>query len=777
MNTGPTDVPATDDTSDGRALDSAPPPSRRARALVLLAVFLLSLFGYGACRLYISDEMYGGDVVSFTHARPTSYRLGPAEVTNLRGFYATLHKGKSSSAATDPISFAYSQLSPEGKDALEKLLSNSEDPRLREVFFLEMNRSLLDREVDWPSGLADRVGDCAGQSPVNRIQERNYRVLHRILPELIKPAAGGAPTGFWADLTRRVKGAFTITRPDRYTPVTNLYSRAVLDFLRSNPGGVLVGIGLAALVYATTVTVVFCLCCKLIGSLPWAVMAALLFLAASSTLMSVQMLYSLPYLFVTLAMSAAFVAYLQYRDTGRLQWLGVFVVFAVLAPWCREYAAATAFIVTGCEILRFRRHRRRSLVIILVCLPLMAHAVYPSFLPWLVGWNDGHVYGMFDMQQFKHQHSSDFIFWHLFGFVFVQLPPVLWLVVGVAIVCWLLGKHREPVDRNARSAAMVLLKRFGAVVVVFVLGAFVYSFYVANAAMEHFMYLKYGLALAGPACLLALVSLRFNAIGPLYLAALLVPLLRVQVAEIHQAFLAVPLAIIVTLWIRDLANRLRAGRRTERKRNWALIGFWVLVGIGVFDQFLNIPAACHVQRQLVRTNLKMARWMKDNIPRHSIVVANFYNIADVYFYTDYHFAPYETVENCPLGPRRVVHKEEVFRKLCAANFGVRRIYLIEAEHKYFSWQEKYHSHKYVRNPPGRLEKRLAWPGRETFVYADPLKRLTPRFWVSFPGYMDWGTDFWYDHHKGMFRRTVHSDYSLYELSSLRPTTAASRPEQ
>ncbi|MCE5327943.1 MAG: hypothetical protein LLG01_16165 [Planctomycetaceae bacterium] len=736
-------------TPGAKVMDAATRRPRRATFLLALSgVFLLSFGLYAAARLFIGDDLYGGDVIALTNRRPSSYRLGPAELPDIAALAAAIRQGKTSpgTAAAE----VYAALSPQAKTALDAYADSPQDPRRRETFLLEINRSLLDQPIEWPPALVGADEPQPARSDVEQTQQRNFRVLRRLWPSLIA-SPGDALGGPGGEFRR----AFTMTEPLRYTPLTNLYRRAVLGFLVGHPSAVTAAVAMMAAMFAAMVAVVFILCRMLTDSTRWGLLATLFFAAASSTVISVQMLFSLPYLLVTLTMSTAFVAYLRYRTGGHWLWLAVFAFFAVLAPWCREFAAATAFVAAVSEIIRFRG--RRSIAVILVCLPLMVHAAYPSLLPWLLGWNGGHVYGMFDMEKLKQQQSAAFTFWHLFGFVFVQMPPLLWLLAGAAMVWWLL-ESRGAASSWRRRAAYA-----GAASVAGAYAAFAYSFYVANAGLEHFAYLKWGPALAGPMIVLGLLSLRFNALAPVCLAALLAPLLRVQVAEIHLTFLTAPLAILITLWLRDLI----AGIRTAtpgRGRTLALAAVVILAGIGTLDQVLNIPATCRVQRELVRGNVQMGRWIRETLPRHSIVVANFFNVADVYRCSDYHVDPYETVENCPMGAARVVYKDEDFLALCRANAGIRKIYLLEAEHPFFSWQQAYHSHKYVRKPPGPLVRRQHWPGRHTFFYADPLKRLTPRFWVSFPGYMDWGTDFWYDQGEGMFRRIVRADYSLYEMT-------------
>jgi hypothetical protein len=394
-----------------------------------------------------------------------------------------------------------------------------------------------------------------------------------------------------------------------------------------------------------------------------------------------------------------------------------------------------------------------------------------------VGLNQGKVFGLFDMAKTQF-HTTATPNWDLNGFVYVQFPPALWLLTIISILLsiwrgpgirggsqssslsWPAGllSRMAPASETARQE----LKILATLLVVTITLAFIYTFYVSNAGLQHFMYTRRGAALLIFPVMVAAASLAFQVLPPVYFLVMLLGVMRVRVAEIHLTFLLPPLAIMLTAGIRELFRMARENRDIWWRR-LMLAATAILFGVGMADQLLNLPACSLIQGELVKKNQEMGIWLKNHLPKHSILIANFYYHADLYYYSARHFDPYESVENNPFGPAKVIFTENQMENLLKRNQGLRSIYLIEAEHPYFFGQQNYHSHKWVRNPPGELEKVASFSLRKSYYYADPAKYFTPRYWVSFPGYMDWFIDYWWDNSKSLFRREIYCDYQIYRL--------------
>ncbi|MEW6386040.1 MAG: hypothetical protein AB1491_00770 [Thermodesulfobacteriota bacterium] len=737
---------------------------------------MINLVGYNLFWYSLGGDLFGGDVQVSYWGEPSSFLLNESLIKNPGAFYREILAGEKSDPKTSAAAFVYARLTPAGRRALKALAADPALKREQNIFFLEANRALIDPPLDWPAALLKQGGLPPPVQGKMATPKRNLLVLAKLFPRHFgnyKPVWEFYQ--LWQTLPETVISSFTLRTPLRYTPITNIYTTFMGAYLFDSPRRIPVAVLLMGFLYACLGTGVFLLAARLIGPWPWALVAAVLYQSAMATIVSVYTLFSLPYLLVTIFMVTALYAYLQYKDSGKWVWLAAYLLLGVLGSWTREFPAAVPFIVGAAEILTYQG--RRSLITLAASALLSAHCLYPAFLPWLVGLNQGRVFGLLAMGKTQF-HTVAIPNWDLSGFVYVQFPPVLWLLTVMAILLsiwrwqgtaegtrnaslsWWAGLllRMVPASEKARQVLKILaIWLTGAVTL-----AFIYVFYVGNAGLQHFMYLRWGPAFLLFPVMVALASLRFQVLAPVYFLALLLGVMRVRVAEIHLTFLLPPLAIMLTQWVRELFLMLKENRDIWPRR-LALTAVALLFGIGLADQLLNLPATSLIQKELVKKNQEMGLWLKNHLPKHSILIANFFYYTDLYYYSDRHFDPYESVENNPFGPAKVIFTDNQMENLLKRNEGIRPVFLMEAEHPYLSGYQNYHSHKWVRNPPGKLEKVAGFSLRQSYYYADPLKFFTPRYWISFPGYMDWFIDYWWDNSSSFFRREIYCDYQLYRL--------------
>ncbi|MEW6386039.1 MAG: hypothetical protein AB1491_00765 [Thermodesulfobacteriota bacterium] len=761
--------------------------------MIALLVFLLNLAGYTLFWYSLSGDVFGGDIVNLACGKPYSYFLGEDMIQNRPAFFREILAERELDPNLSPGAFVYSRLSEPGRAALQRLAAGSGRERDWEFFLLEFNRSLVDPEVHWPPAFLNRLDPKTQAQAKMAPPQGNLLLLSQLFPRYIRhDDFTYAVPGLLKTLPAMARMYFTLQTPLRYTPLTSIYATYMGCFLANNPRRIPAAVIQMAFLYACLATSVFLLAGKIIGSTAWALVATFLFQAAGATIVSVYTLFSLPYLLVTIVMAAALYAYLQYQDSGALPWLAAYILLVILGSWVREFPAATPFIVAVSEALTYKG--KRSLMILAASVALMGLCLYPTFLPWLLGWNQGQVFSLLSMSK-TQSHATLRPNWDLDGFVYVQFPPVLWLLAVISILL-ALRRWREGGDWGPGSylhSGTGLLARIASAsardrrrlgiwaegLVVALAALFVLTFYVFNANLQWHPSIRLGWVLFLFLAMVAAASLRFHVLPPIYFLAMLVGMMIVRVAEVHLTFLLPPLAIMLTLEIRELFSILRKSA-AGRGRRTLMAGVVLLCGLGMLDQALNLPASILVQRELVKKNQELGVWIKDNVPRHSIVIANFYYYADLFYYSGRHFDPYESVENNPF-PKKVIHTETQMQNLLKRNQGLRNIYLLEAEHPYMSPQKNYHTHKWVKNPPGELEKLATFSLKQSYYYADPAKYFTPRYWLSFPGYMDWFIDYWWENSRSPFRRVVYSDYVIYRLKEVNqevipkpPSAATSR---
>lgn len=747
----------------------------RTISLVAVVFFVVeaTLFSWG--RSETSTVLFGADAISMTQAQDDTFGLVATNIPDLKTFTSRLINADVARDA--PAAFVFGRMSGDGQEAARRLASGINDIRSETAFLLSLNRDFVDVPVPWPEALTASLSPPTVPYP-DTVRAANLQLLARHfglvgtsvaerIPRTLAPSLfSGSISNTKAEFCRVTKAVFdSAQQVNRYTPLSDLYGILGQSIMLGQSGGEKIVLGMAAILYGATWAIVFLLAQRLIGSVPWAVFAVALAQLAPASLAASYMLFSLPYLLVVLTTAAALVGYLRFRGDGSWFGLALFVVMGIMGPWVREFGSAIPFIVAACEALRFDRHR--SPTILAICLPLIGHAVFPSFLPWLVGASTGPVVAVFSQGKVLEQVNPLQLHFGFTAIQFVQFPPVLWTILVAAIGAALWSIERRGLRHRLLKVSW--LWRSMAIIYIALTGVFLFAFINPGIGHEfdhpHWAYHDrpvIALLMLAFVVVTALSGFRFGVVAPVYLLAMFLPFLRLNLAEVHMVFMAPPAAIILVQWARDLVTR--SEQLTGQWRKPARACLVTALVVTAIDQTLNAVAAIRGQRALVDTHLRIADDIRRLTPRYSIVVTNFLAHADIFYYSGLHFAPYQTTHNNPMGANRVVFEKADLNRLLSANAGLRDIYFLEATPAYAPWRAAYHSHKWVHEPPGTLHQMAEYPVKVSYVYLDPLKWLTPTNFVSLPAYMDWETDLGVANTGWPFVRQLKTRYVLYRLT-------------
>jgi hypothetical protein len=761
-------------------------PSFKA-AVFLLFWFFAAATAYHSIRTAAWPGIFGGDTANISQYYPGSFGIRRSNVSDFDAMTRSILNAPVESALENPHAFVHSQLSDEAKLALSRFVEKPMEPRRELDWTQELNRSLIDKPIHWPD-LFKGPPLISGRTVTGgTVRDDNLRSLAAVYP-ITLPATHMSKAfrerGFLGGLSEiNWKGFFNLSQPTRYTPLTNLYTTAVQNYLMSGPDKFSNALIPAAVLFGSYALIVLLFSHAILRSWRWSVLAAFFILSASSTIAASYMLFSLPYLLVPLAMAGAFVAYQSYKRTGSLWRLGWFVVICIIAPWLREFGAAIPFIVIAAELLRPRKDR--SWVLLGICVVLAVHGMFPSLLPKLLGLNDGLVIAIVGQENTQRQ-LRPFMNLRLFGLIFIQFPPILWILATAGLALWLkrawacapgpelyfplldihFGMDRWYGSHSNFGKTREMAIRYAPLLLIFITaGAFVYCLMVwahaapnwsANRLLTPIPLAAGTLGFLG---IILLATLRFSTLLPVIIGALTLPYLFMELAEVHVSFITLPLGVILIAWIREL---ICLGTTSWPKTKNIVTGILLFVAL---DQSLNIWAAYAVQRELSETNREMADWFTTNAPKHSVVIANFFNYTDIHNETKFGIDPYESVANNPLGIARSIDTVAKLNAFIEVNKGLRDIFILAGNHDFYSWQAGYHRHKWVKTPPGDLKLLTRFEATKTYPYLDPFKALLPRQFVNFPGYMDWGTDFYFNNKPIPFLRTSNARYDLYRLEN------------
>lgn len=744
-----------------------------------IAVFLCSVAIYLALWNYIADgRLHGADAINVVVSRASqSYSLKQQDIGNQAKFFARL------ADAHDPAGrFVSGLLSEQGRNALLRLAQGGDADADRQLVLFELNSRIIDAQIAWPVNLLPAEWPTAGNDLSGR-QQYNRQVMSSLFNNNI---IYNKRMSFRELIAGKInfKSFFVLNSPTRYAPLTAIYTTMMTLFILDDPGNLPWAALLVACLYGLQMLFFYLLAFEALKSIRWAMVSTFLFMTSFPALLTTYSLFSLPYFFIPLTICAAAFFYLRYRsmEQGGHIYLVLYCLAAFVGPWFREAALVMPSIVFAVELVTYRG--RRSLAVMLPCLALMVHGIYPSLFTWLIGVNTGSYYSILQGAAMKSQMGSGLNL-AAPGTVFVQIPPVLWLGAVLAMVAatrrFPFGLEKDVTGVHARLFSVLAAMRSAsrlegafrcilplalAVVCVAVVVNFFGDYSNPGAPSKWG-----GLALFALFLLFALYSLKHSVFFPVFFMAMLLPFMRISGnTEIHTSFILPPLIIMIVFWLREL-YRMRA----TMKRPTAIFVAALLM-LGIADQGMNLYACASSQRAAITTNREMGAWLAGNTPRHSILVSNFFNIADVFYYSGYHFDPFESVENCPLGPAKVVHKNEDMKKLLEGNMNIRPFYLAAADLDYYEYQKNYHSHKYVKSPPGKLKEMARFKTLNRYWYLDPFKYFIPRWFVSIPVYMDWSIDFYYNNEKMPFQRVLKADYTIYRLEDISLDSLKEKPE-
>ena len=728
---------------------------------LVLFLFFTAFCMFFAARYSIFCGIFGGDVVNVTNWRPSSYAIRAQVITDHQAFCSLISKGEQKGAL-----FLHENLSEKGRLSAGKIAVGNYTQFDINVFIHELNISVIDRPLTWPIEY-----DIHESLP---LREANATRLAKLFPDYInvnyreKISFASAPSKF-KQIARMYFSCSTV--PARYSPVTHTYVSAILYFLNKSPERIPLVIAFAAVQYAILFVLFFLLADFFLKNHSWALICTFMFSSAMSTITASYMLFSLPYLLVPIVMCGAFCFYFRYRESGHIFWLSGFILFSIVGPWIREFPSAIPFVVLAHELVSWKG--KRSVHICITSLLLIIHVLVPTVIPWLLRINTGNIYSLFDMgSKAKQQFGFN---WYAAGFTFVQLPPLFWGLVITAISIGLFSKKKLapvqfhfpfmekpiiPASVFSEQILNIICRYILTPLMLYTVFTFAYSFFILNQDLGSLTVLK-GYWLVPFFLVVTLYSSVFGWFLPIYFLAVFFPFFTLRLWEVHLCFVLPPLFIMLFMWIKNLYHSLFEGKYYRFKLKLRYIFFGILV-LTILDQSLNLVAAFSTQKKLVDTNREMAVYLRKNIPLHSAVLCNFFNFEDIFLYSDYHFEPYETVQNCPMGPLKVIYENEDFKKYYESNHQFREIYFLAAEMEYFEWTANYSPHKFVRNPPIEIKKICSFPLQNNYLYLDPFKYLTPRMFVSFPGYMDWFIDYYYDNSSIPFIRTVQNNYVLYK---------------
>jgi hypothetical protein len=419
-------------------------------------------------------------------------------------------------------------------------------------------------------------------------------------------------------------------------------------------------------------------------------------------------------------------AYLQYRSTGRKIWFLPFAIGAIVGPWLREIGILAALVPFCMEAFAVVLRKRRPDAMLFVSGLGLAHGLFPNALSSFLGIYPGPIRFVFSLGDAPALQQPGTLIWARFGRMIVQFPIILWLIVigtlfhyvsGLSKLSWIEkykvligGFVSQPVAftksvlRENRSSTFLRWTLIALLSLSF-LGLFLPSFSEGVKWLGAFIFL-----------FLALSTLKFGALLPLWFAAALYPILKfADIHEMHHVHAVAPLSLIFGLWFVSAVEWLGSAKMAIK----ILAG--VAISIGVLDHVQGYSAAHFVKQQMNDWHQNMADWMVAHVEKDSVVFTNTASTAEVFYRSNHHIDPRWIITGEPLPHERfraIPSVAQQIREIEKAKLEGKSVYylLLVSENTHDSWMP----------PQGRYSEVHRFGYNLHYLALDPLRYLVAR---------------------------------------------------
>jgi hypothetical protein len=453
----------------------------------------------------------------------------------------------------------------------------------------------------------------------------------------------------------------------------------------------------------------------------------------------------------------------------------VLCILFLLGPWFREFIGFLPLLVIFLEMKR----ARRPTVLTGIAFLFFLHALFPTVLMRLFVFKSLPCKSIFSLgslgDQVRPVGNGDIAFfarnllssirWQVPRHFLTLFPPI---IVGLVLIDYILLAFRgccaaisEAVEIRSLFVLHTFSKGWGATLknlylpfsftVVFILG-------ITHAYQSHLFYLL--LCLVFP-----LQGLRKDSFLSLWFFLFFLPFLWVFTEQVHLAYSLLPTAIITSVVLEDIYQRLYQCMRAPAFIRHV---FSFLIVIGISDHSLNLYGSYKVVNGISDGIHSVSDWVKKNIRENSIIVTNVIHLEDVRLYTNGWVGIFYTVAAGIARPETSsIIDANGLQELLEQNYETHDIYFVDVDFNYTPDKVGYHCHKYVRNNSVPMEDlgpihitRVRYP------YVDPFKAYIARPYISFLGPPDLENDFYRGPAQDgrAFMREVYAEYHVCRVT-------------
>lgn len=504
----------------------------------------------------------------------------------------------------------------------------------------------------------------------------------------------------------------------------------------------------------------------------WSIFATLLFMTGMPILTGSWIVAMGWQWVVTLAILAGLLFYQNYKREPKLVWLVLIALTTVIGSWFREYSGLFVFIALGNELLFERKRSPALLVVLALC---AFHVIFPAFLAnlLLLGAVRGialkPVYKMGPIGALSDGGWRLLTFeglrWDALYHFVLLFPPLLWIlaVVGTNLAAWryervffLESRVTTVLHRVLRTIRAERL--YGLVLTLLLLIS-------ASAIVSESYNLHYVLGVFALFLLTNLFILPISPLLSLYGILSFLPFLHIYLHEVHLSYAVAPVAIMLVGMVMKVWERIE-NLPSAHMRNYARAAVCGTIAVVAVDCSMNILASFRAVNAIYAGISTRAYWLRDQIPKGSIVVGNFIDLRDMLLYAPEHYQPYFSI--APSWEPNQVNTGAKFLALVDVEKGHTPVYLLGAVFPRAPWKYNYHHLHYLGPVVATAPVRHVFTTRIIYPYADPLKAFIPDRLTSYPGPPDLVDDYWVGRERtgSPFARELYANYLLLRVDIL-----------
>ena len=519
-------------------------------------------------------------------------------------------------------------------------------------------------------------------------------------------------------------------------------------------------------------------CCRYLKTKLWAVIAVFLFVFSTPVISASWVVFAGIQALVPLVICVGLILYWKIAESQKSSFFFTVILYLLLfwGPWLREFVGFLSLLIIFLEA----KHIRRPSVLMGISFLFFVHALFPTFLVKVFIFHELPLRSIFSLgllgaqiNSSSNRHIADFVH-NLFSSIRMQvpyhfltlLPP---MIVGLVLLDYLLSWFKDFRNLGAKktvitdkSIAIIFYKKWVTPLnntYLPICFTILIIWGIIGGHKNDIFYLL--LCLIFP-----LQGMRKDIFLSLWVILLFIPFLWVFTEQVHLAYALLPAAIITAVILESIYLKLYQNFKRNRSVIY-LIPFFVFMIIGLLDHGLNLYGSYKVTNEIENGICSVSNWIKNNIPKNSVIVTNAMHVDDMRYYTNNQIRVYYTVQagiardedGIAIDPREL-------ERILEDNHGKREIYFLDVNFNYTPDKVNYHAHKYVRNKSvATIDLGVVHITKAVYPYFDPFKVYVRRAFISFLGPPDLENDFYRGRSQDgtSFLYEVYTEYHVYRV--------------